>query len=422
MTQPLNDSYTFPSVAINSVTYTAKRWNQFPTISYLAGGVAGSEVVTMDSNFNIFVTIQSGTSTNLQIKTAILATANPDQNGLTASDMVSVAITGGHNSDTNVASSVVLSGGTPAIKSSLILQGLKFTAATAGTAGNSIRVRVTSGATAGAEVVSVSGSDITIQVAVQSTSYSPFSYPQAGVDFSTKAQIIAAFNAVGAATTLAAITLVNGTESVESTSVVGYTNLAGGLAAAHSHATYQGVTVTASASSTAANGVVVTFKGGATAGSETVVDNADGSFLVGIQSGVSTQLQVKTALNNDAGFSALYAATDAVDGTAVSAAYEVPLTGATSNFGLGFYTDQSITTLTASYQYLAFGNVMSFVSLYNDDASGNNKLSFSWDGINVHGILTATENVTYTLLNKSGIYVKYVTGSPAFRIFATNSR
>jgi hypothetical protein len=83
---------------------------------------------------------------------------------------------------------------------------------------------------------------------------------------------------------------------------------------------------------------------------------------------------------------------------------------------MGFYTDGTMTTLTTTYQYLPFGNVMGEITLVNDDPSGANKLSFSWDGTNVHGILAPTQSVSFDKCNKSGVYVKYITAAPAFRI------
>lgn len=87
---------------------------------------------------------------------------------------------------------------------------------------------------------------------------------------------------------------------------------------------------------------------------------------------------------------------------------------------MGFFTDQSGTTLTTTYQYLPFGNVMGEITLVNDEPSGTSTLSFSWDGTNVHGLLHATQSVSFERCNKSGVYVKYTTGSPAFRIMAVS--
>lgn len=97
-------SYTFPSATINFTTYTARRWGQFPTITYTGGGTAGSEVVTLTddpmASANISVQIQSGVSTNQQIADAIAAAKGTSVDGLYASDLVSVSITSGHETDT----------------------------------------------------------------------------------------------------------------------------------------------------------------------------------------------------------------------------------------------------------------------------------------------------------------------------------
>jgi hypothetical protein len=96
--------YTFPTAVINNVTYTARRWGQFPSIVYNisnAAVVAGSEIVVVATDLSsITIYIQDGASTNLQIKTAIAASLTT-VNSLMASDLISVAITGGHNSDVN---------------------------------------------------------------------------------------------------------------------------------------------------------------------------------------------------------------------------------------------------------------------------------------------------------------------------------
>jgi hypothetical protein len=94
-------TYIFPSSTLNFITYTALRWGYTPIINYTSGGIAGQEVVSTDSNHNIYVQIQSGVSTNAEIKAAIAATV-PSGDGMSAGDYVSVAITGGHTADTNV--------------------------------------------------------------------------------------------------------------------------------------------------------------------------------------------------------------------------------------------------------------------------------------------------------------------------------
>lgn len=116
-------AYTFPTVVINNTTFTAKRWGQFPTISYTAGGTAGAEVVTVASDLsNIDVKISDGVSTNTQIKTAIAAARGKAVDSLYASDLITVVITGGHESDAASATSATPMTGaaqTPAPSSSI---------------------------------------------------------------------------------------------------------------------------------------------------------------------------------------------------------------------------------------------------------------------------------------------------------------
>lgn len=95
--------YTFPSTAINFVTYTAKRWGQIPTITYIAGGTAGSETVTVAPDLSdITITIESGVSTNQQIVDAIYQAKNIAVESLYASDLVTAEIVPGHESNINI--------------------------------------------------------------------------------------------------------------------------------------------------------------------------------------------------------------------------------------------------------------------------------------------------------------------------------
>jgi hypothetical protein len=94
-------TYTFPTSTLNFMTFTAKRWGYFPIITLVGSGIAGQEVATTDGSHNIFVTIQSGVSTNTQVKAAIDSTI-PSPTGMSAGDYVSVMITAGHTTDTNV--------------------------------------------------------------------------------------------------------------------------------------------------------------------------------------------------------------------------------------------------------------------------------------------------------------------------------
>jgi hypothetical protein len=99
--------YTYPSATINFITYTAKRWGQFPTISYLAGGSAGLEVVTLNDDpmatCSISVLIEDGVSTNQQIADAIANARGISVDGLYAADLVDVLVDPLHLSDVNTA-------------------------------------------------------------------------------------------------------------------------------------------------------------------------------------------------------------------------------------------------------------------------------------------------------------------------------
>ena len=89
-------------------------------------------------------------------------------------------------------------------------------------------------------------------------------------------------------------------------------------------------------------------------------------------------------------------------------------------FAQGFYSDQTVTPLTATYQYFNFGCGMEEALLSNDDASGANTIIFSWDGTNTHGVIKASETFGLVRIDKGGIYVKYGTAAPAYRIFASS--
>lgn len=102
------------------------------------------------------------------------------------------------------------------VKATLITQGITLTAASFGTVGNNVTFTVTPGATAGAEVVSVSGSAISVQV-------------ETGV--STITQVATALSASTAAVALA-VTTSTGTAAVSTHSVQ---SLSGGIDGVVSH-------------------------------------------------------------------------------------------------------------------------------------------------------------------------------------------
>jgi len=157
-------SYIFPSVVINYITYTAKRWGQSPTIEYRVGAgtindpliTAGNEVVTLIddpmSAAAITVKIEDGVSTNAQIAAAIAAAKDISVGSLYAKDVVSVAITAGHTADVNtVVSATPMTGGSenlPAMQAEVVLKGFKD---------NATSLRVSGLDIAGAYVQSYSG-------------------------------------------------------------------------------------------------------------------------------------------------------------------------------------------------------------------------------------------------------------------------
>ena len=94
-------SQTFPSAVIQTfMTFTAKRWGQFPTITIVDTVEAGAEFCTMDSSFNITINIDSGETTMAQVAAAVAAGSPSATNTAVAGDLVSLVVTSGHNSDT----------------------------------------------------------------------------------------------------------------------------------------------------------------------------------------------------------------------------------------------------------------------------------------------------------------------------------
>jgi hypothetical protein len=407
------------------MTFTALRWGQLPFIQFTNGptGSAGSEVVTVTGN-TISVAIESGVSTMLQISNAIAA--HRATTGFNASDLVSVAITTGHNSDpVKTLKNVPLAGGNVAQFAKLTVGPLLLTAIASGTAGNSIRLRFTAGAVVGSEIVTVSGNDISVQIADGESSFG--NIRDALVASGPAVALITPSSAFGTGLyslpefTSALLSPGDNDNTTEAfvASLPSYINLTGGAAAVASTVVVQGITITSSSLDTSKNGATFSATPGATAGAE-VVTMTGNNISVQIAEGVSTVTQVVTALQAAPAFTALYTAS----GSGATAVRTVdPSLGGQSGLSYpgtyGFYTDQTLTTLTTTYQYLSFGNVMLDITINNDDATGTNKLSWSWDGTNVHGMLGPTQALSYDIADKSGIYVKFVNGSPAFRITAS---
>ena len=147
------------------------------TIIFEGGATAGSETCTVATNA-ITVGIEDGVSTYAQVKTIIdgtgaaAALVNVTNNGVPLGSRVARV------SAAPVA--VSLSGGVAAAAASVVVQDITFAADATGVAANGVTVSYTTGATAGSEVVTVSGTTVTVQI-------------ENGV--STATQIAAAFNA-----------------------------------------------------------------------------------------------------------------------------------------------------------------------------------------------------------------------------------
>jgi hypothetical protein len=412
-----NATVTMPTATIGNAVYTAKRFGQFPTITYANTALAGFETTSVDSNLNITIGIQSGVSTLTQVAAAIAASYSTN-GSFVAKDLVSINIST-HGSDTVTSCvSVPLAGGvTSSAKATLKVGPLLLTAVTAGSAGNSIRLKFTGGATAGSEMVTVSTDDITVQIADSVTTYSdPGINTTVG---STYAQILAALDASVSASALVDADSNGGslTQYANVSTLSAFRNLTGGTDAAPATLTVQGITITSNTNDATQNGLTFTITDGATAGAEVVTLDASNDIFCQAQVGTSTVTQIVTALNGSTPFSALYTASGSAS-THPASVYQKAMTGAVGSGGYGFYTDQTMTTLTTTYQYLPFLNTMGDITINNDDTAGSNQLSFSWDGINVQGILNPTQALTFEDGNRAGIYVKYNTGSPKFRITA----
>jgi hypothetical protein len=485
-----NTAFTFPSVQIpasNGITFTAKRVGQFPTITFVNGATAGSEVATVDSSFNISITIQSGVTTQTQVIAAITNSATPDSSIITPATLVSATTTHGSSTVSSFVK-VPLTGGLAAAKAaSLQLGGILYTAKTAGTGGNAITIQylgdvaftvttvtdgthlvvssttgllvgspitqgshsttvttvtdgthlivgsttgfVGSGAAAssqvvsGSEVVSVTSNAISVQIDVDVLPYTPFTYNQIGINATSNAQLQAAIVASTAANALVAITFPGGTQSAlkgpKITQTPSPVSLSGGLAAsAASTGAIQGITIVTATNGPTLGGTISMVLGG-TAGSEVVT--VTGNNVSVSMSATSTVTQIVTALQASSPFTALYTASGSA-GTNIVTVFQSAMTGATSNSGLGFYQDQTGQALTTSFVFSPFNNVMSDISVFNDETAGSTKnVIYSWDGINNHGIILAASNKAITQVNKSGIYLKQANGAPAYRIIATNA-
>ena len=167
----------------------------------------------------------------------------------------------------------------------------------------------------------------------------------------------------------------------------------------------------------------ITYTAGAIAGSEVVTTDSSNNIIVQIQDTVSTTAQVIAAIQATSpsvnGLSAgdLVSMVLTTPGT-VTVGVSSAMTGAVAPNVLGYYMDQNGTPLTTTFQTLFFQFSARYIFIANDDTSGSNKLVFSWDGVNNHGILAPGQSFMIDTVNANVIFLKDMNGAPAYRISA----
>lgn len=167
----------------------------------------------------------------------------------------------------------------------------------------------------------------------------------------------------------------------------------------------------------------VTYTVGATAGFEVVTTDSSNNIFVQIEDTVSTTAQVKAAIEATSpsvnGLSAgdLVSIVITTPGT-VTAGTSSAMTGAVAPNTLGYFTDQSATVLTSSFQTLFFAFSARYCTITNDETTGTNAVVFSWDGVNNHGILYPGQSMFIDTVNANVIFLKYLNGAPAYRLMA----
>lgn len=175
----------------------------------------------------------------------------------------------------------------------------------------------------------------------------------------------------------------------------------------------------------------ITIVGGATTGQEFCTMDSSFNITIHVHSGVSTMLQVATAVaagspsatnTSVAGDLVSLVVTGGHNSDTVTTTTLTSLTGAVGPNDLSFYVDNTITALTASFVFFPFNNVMRNLHVYNDETSGSKSIVFSFDGTNVSGQILPTEEAQLFDINASGIFLKYGSGAPVYRVFATGPR
>ena len=169
----------------------------------------------------------------------------------------------------------------------------------------------------------------------------------------------------------------------------------------------------------------ITIVGGAVAGQEYCTMAPNWDITIHIANGVSTMAQVKTAaeagspsLNNTsvAGDLVSLAITPTHGTDTVATESVTSLAGAVGLDTEGFYSDQSIVALTASFVPFAYPFISRVITITNDETTGSNTVAFSFDGTNLHGTLSAGQAITWDVTTGKIIWLKYLTGAPKYRL------
>lgn len=209
------------------------------------------------------------------------------------------------------------------------IQDITYVALASGTAGNSISVAYTTGGTAGAEVVTVVGSAISVKIA---SGVSTAAQVLAAINNSAAALALISASITGVATNLetapASITLSGGTVILETPDDNMQLVFEGSVAG--STLVVQSITYTSVLVGVSGNLVSVAYTSGGTAGAE-VVTVTGNAISVKIASGVSTATQVLAAINaSPAALALVSAVITGTAGTAQVTAGAANLSGGTA--------------------------------------------------------------------------------------------
>lgn len=367
------------------------------TFTLTGGATAGSEVVTVDTN-DISVQIADGVSTYAQVKTAL-------DNDVAAAALIAVSSNGVPLSTRKARVSaapvaVSLSGGTAAVAASVVVQDLTFAKDVTGLSGNGDTISFTTGASAGAEVVSVSGSAVSIQIAN-------------GV--STATQIKAAFDASAAADGAAATgTITYGSPSNGDTVVVNGTVLtkaaAGGAAAFSTIGELEALIEALTGINASENGTVITI----TAAAKGTAGNA----ITLAKTGTALVLSGPTLTGGTDRWSCTISGTGSnaqvtVNDVAVS-------TGAVGDPVDYFIKNDSDQALTGSFVAFYLPIPAKRLEITNDETSGTKTVIVSFNGEDTDVTLTYGQSAEYAKEDTyfRVVWLKYGVGAPAYRLRA----